>query len=311
MKKIISTVLFLFSFSLIIAQSNISINIPDDLIQLMINYHDDASISVIIDKIKKILGDDCFGKNNIYPDKEYITSLLIDLDSDKVMEIIVIIGNKQNYPLMLVCKQYDNKYKIIYYENYYIKYEYPEIRILNVKSTSKVIYIKKTKGHGSGILQSTYEFYKIVNGVFQACGSVLAESYIIGWGKLINQECFTEISCNNIYSDEIYVTYNYNFFPGPINEDDASWEGHIGVKLIENRETIIYKWNETKSLYEPCFFTGYNTLNNEKIDCIRNIGDDNEILTIFKNDFDELNNDGNTEAVNFFNRISSLINPHP
>lgn len=226
------------------------------------------------------------------------------------MEIIVLIGNKQNYPLMLICKKYDNKYKVIYYENYYIKYEYPEIHILNVKSKGKVVYIKKTKGYGSGILQSTYEFYKIINGVFQNCGSVLAESNIIGWGKLINQECFTEISSNNIYKDEIYITYNYNFFPGPIDEDDASWEGHIDVKLIENRETIIYTWNESKSLYEPYFYNGCK-LNNDKIDCLRNIGDDKEILTVFKNDFDELDKNGNKEAFSFINRIYSLINPNP
>jgi hypothetical protein len=226
-------------------------------------------------------------QHNLYRDEDtmpwYINCMITDIDEEPGPEITAIFGLPlETYQALLVFKKIGKNWYLLYYEPFYMHYNPPELYIANNYSPNKVFFIRQLHGRGSGIFQDAYHFYKLIDGKVYPCLVLLNESRIYGWGLILNQDINTNFKFYASDSDKLWVTYNYNFFAGPVYENDVPWEAHTEISFVKGKDATGYTWDNEEKKYIPNFYTySPDDLTEEKIMCFWTFGDDELFIKAF------------------------------
>jgi hypothetical protein len=226
-------------------------------------------------------------QHNLYQDEDtmpwYINCMITNIDEEPEPEIIALFGLPMEvYQVLLVFKKIDKDWYLLYYEPFYMHYNKPELYIANNYSQNKVFFIRKLHHRGSGIFQDAHHFYKLIDGKVYPCLVLLNESRIYGWGLILNQDINTNFKFYSSDSDELWVTYNYHFFAGPVFEEDVPWEAHTEISFVKGKDATKYTWNNERKKYIPIFYTySPDNLTEEKIKCFWTFGDDELFIKAF------------------------------
>ena len=210
----------------------------------------------------------------------YINYMIANLDEEPEPEIIAIFGlPTQVYQVLLVFKKINKNWYLLYYEPFYVHYDPPELYIANNYSPNKAFFIRKLHGRGSGLFQDAHHFYKLIDGKIYPCLVLLNESRIYGWGLTLNQDINSNFKFNSSAIDELWVTYNYHFFAGPVYEEDAPWGSHTEISFVKGKDAIGYTWDNEDKKYIPNFYTySPDNLTEERITCFWTLGDNDELF---------------------------------
>jgi hypothetical protein len=250
--------------------------------------------------------------NLLYPDTvipvseeiEYkFTPLIANLDEDTNPEIIAIMG--ENYcHAVIVLKEINSKWYIIYRTNYSNENFDPEIVKDNNSSMNKLFCITELRGRGSGIYDVGYAFYKVINNKVYNCLNIIKETYISGWGFYINQNSTASYQVSNIGEDFIWANYQYEFDVGPSLLPDASFND-VQIPIVVGNESIGYYWNDSTYKYLPRYA---GKLNNKKIECFEAFGNDSLFVNSFKEDLNNKLKEGNKKVTKIIKKYLSKFN---
>jgi hypothetical protein len=235
----------------------------------------------------------------------YIEKQFIDLDGDQKEEILALIGWFMNEPTMIVLKEIDNTWYIIYVQPFIVHYQWPEILVSKQNINHKTFYIRCLYNRGSGIYRDAYHFYKLIdNNIFHVL-ELPKESKLYGWGLYINQSIDAELIFSE-NDDILFAVYNYKFFPGAIFEGDMSWDGHEDMAFVEGIDTVKFEFNNVLHRYQPKFDSKHNKLNAEKIACFGDFGNDSLFISAYANELNLALDTGSQELKTAINTYLDL-----
>jgi hypothetical protein len=220
----------------------------------------------------------------------YITCMIVNIDEEYEPEIIALFGLPwEIYQVLLVFKKLEEDWYLLYYEPFYMHYNPPELCIANNYSKNKTFFIRQLYHRGTGIFQDAYQFYKLIDGKVYLCLTLLNESRIHGWGLTLNQDINSRFKFYGTNSDELWVTYNYHFFPGPIFEEDVDWNSHTEISFVKGEKSTKYIWDNEKKEYIT------SDLTEEKISCFWNFGNDELFIKSFGYEINKTLEEGTEE----------------
>ena len=245
--------------------------------------------------------DEEFMRSDIFRNTEqmpwYVNPIIVNIDEEPEPEIVALFGLPMEiYQVLLVFKKFENDWYLLYYEPFYMFYSPPELYIANNYSQNKTFFIRQLHVRGSGIFQDAYHFYKLIDGKVYPCLTLLNESRIIGWGLNLNQDINTDFKFYGSGSDELWVTYNYHFFSGPVYEEDVSWEGHPDISFARGKKSTKYTWDNNEKIYRPYYYNhSQDDLTEEKIMCFWDFGNDELFIKAFAYEINKTLENGTEE----------------
>jgi hypothetical protein len=213
-----------------------------------------------------------------------LNPIFTDLDGDGNNELLCTIGWIEEHPSMAVFKKIGADWHLLYLEDYYMFYNSPDMYIANNYAKNKTFYFRRVYQRGSGVYADGYSFYKLINNKVYPCLELVNKAYIVGWGLYINQKVSMTLNFTEYEGDALWVKYDYLFFPGPINENDADWDSNEDLQLIKGENSVLYEWNNEKSIYKLDVKPNkneYDVLNAEKIACFGAFGNDSLFVKAF------------------------------
>jgi hypothetical protein len=220
--------------------------------------------------------------------KGILVPIEINLDEDAENEIISIIGWDETQTYLGVFKQIDNTWYIIYTEPINMFYTPPELSIINNPSKNKTFYIRQLNNRGSGIYSDSYHFYKLIDKKVYQCLSLIHDARIYGWGLFLNQDVSMQLKPSSGLEDELSVIYDYNFFPGSVMENDSPWPNHSDISFVKDKQSVSYIWDDTCKIYKALIYTyDHKLLNEDKIKCFGNFGNDSLFIRAFNYELDQ------------------------
>jgi hypothetical protein len=227
----------------------------------------------------------------------YINCMIANIDEEHEPEIIALFGLPMEiYQVLLVFKKLDEDWYLLYYEPFYMHYSPPELYIANNYSKNKTFFVRQLHGRGSGIFRDAYHFYKLIDGVVYPCLILLNESRLYGWGLALNQEINSKFKFYGSDLDELWVTYNYHFFSGPVFEEDVSWDSHLEISFVKGEKSTKYTWNDENKKYMPYFYNHHpSDLTDEKISCLWDFGNDELFIKSFGYEINKTLEEGTEE----------------
>ncbi|GHT80711.1 hypothetical protein FACS1894130_12260 [Spirochaetia bacterium] len=225
----------------------------------------------------------------------YINPIIVNIDEDQNQEILALYGATERTPILLVFKQIENNWYLLYYEPFYIKYDNPELCVANNYSANKTFYVRCVHGSGSGYLHNVYHFYKLINGKVYPCLTLLHEANISEWALMLNQSTTADFSFNSMNSDDLWVDYRYNFYPGRIYEEDVPWAGHDDISFVTGTRSVKYIWDDSIKQYIPEYYDRPDDLTAEKIECFEDFGNDELFIKAFDYEIKKTLEDGTVE----------------
>lgn len=294
MKSIIlSSIIILFS-NCIQAQPelNIRVRIPDSWVEKVrtLDYWH-PSTELIIELEKTVYPDSVFNYDSDM--KGFLNPMFVNLDEDADEEMIALYGWSESSPVMLVFDRYNDEWFLIYQEPYYMWYAKPVLNVANSFGPNKTFYFRWLNDRGSGIYSDSYHFYKLINGVVYHSLGLVNESHLYGWGKFLNQKISMSFSFNGIMGDEIWVSYNYSYFAGPVLNGDVSWDSHTDIPFAQKEVGVNFKWNGYTDMYEPEFYEYDSTgLNAEKLACLQELCNDTLFVKAFQYEINQTLQEG-------------------
>ena len=283
------------------------VKVPETWIRMVKNFDYKSSNTAIIEGFEAISPDSLFYPQ--YGNQRELggifNPLIVNIDEDHTEEIIALIGWMMQYPQLAVFKKIEEEWFLIFAEPFHVHYSEPEVHIANVPSANKTFYIRWLNGRGSGIFLDTYYFYKIIDGKVYKCLQLINKASIFGWGLYLNQDVESSFKFNTSTSDEVWVSYEYSFFPGAVYDSDAAWTAHPEIPFISGNAGIAYVWNNNSRLYEPRF--EYTELNEQKIACFGDFGNDSLFVLAFKDELQELLQYGTEEQKRLLSSYLKLV----
>lgn len=235
--------------------------------------------------------------------------MFVNLDSDPLEEMIGLFGWSENDPTLAVFKKIDDSWYLIYYEPFYMFYNSPELQVANIFSANKTFYIRWLNERGSGIYSDSYHFYKLINSKVYHCLELIHEARISGWGLYLNQTVEMNFKFNCATADELWVTYNYNFFPGAVYENDAPWERHEDISLVKgDNDGVNYQWDTHSFTYRPQFYTfSKGNLTEQKISCFGSFGNDTLFVKAFDYEIKQTLDKGTEEQKKLLKKYLDIV----
>jgi hypothetical protein len=318
MNRIQSILSFLITltFGQCLAQSGTSdrnekIKIPTEWIENLHHFnYTQSNTSLLKDFESFIFPDTLTGSKGYSHDHGgLLNPMFIDLDHDQSEELIGLFGWSENDPMMAVFKLVDTTWYLIYTEPFDMFYTSPELQVVNNFSENKVFYIRWLYERGSGIYADTYHFYKLINNHVYHCLEIINKAHISGWGLKLNQSIETKFAFNCATRDEVWVTYNYSFFPGPVFDQDMSWKGHPEISFVKDENGINYVWDSLSYSYKPEFYDRTASLSEEKILCMGIFGNDSLFVKAFDYEIKQTLENGTKEQkkqlTSYLNRVKA------
>ena len=211
-----------------------------------------------------------------------LNPMFVNLDKDTSTELIGLFGWSEEEPTLAVFKMIDTNWYLLYLEPFYMFYNSPELLVANNYSANKTFYIKWLYERGSGIYCDAYHFYKLIDNKVYPCLALINRAHIHGWGLYLNQMVEMKFNFNGATNDQLWVEYNYNFFPGAVSDTNLTWDGHEDISFVKGEAGLMYQWDTASLSYRPLLYKSPEDLNESKIACFGAFGND----SLFVNAFD-------------------------
>lgn len=208
--------------------------------------------------------------------------MILNLDEDEEAEVIALIARDATYPMLVVFKRIEGTWYLLFHQSFYSFYNEPELLVANVPSRSKTFYIRWLHDRGSGVYLETYNLYKLIDKKVYPSLELISEAHINGWGLPMNQNIESRFKFNSVSADELWVTYKYNFYPGPVMEGDMSWDSHPEISFVSGETGVKYVWDSSVHTYRPDFNRNPGDLTDSKIGCFGDFGNDSLFVAAFK-----------------------------
>lgn len=292
-------------------EKNINILFPNSWINKLCNSDNSSNAAEIVTEFIEIIKPLELDNEEYNYEKEgyFINKILADIDSDREYEILALIGRTRYYPALCVFKKINNKWYLLYLDSFHVHYSQPELYIANSFSLNKTFYIRKLQGRGSGIFQDAYHFYKLIDNKVYPCLTLLNECRLYGWGQYLNQDIKTSFKINSSDVDEIWVVYDYSFFPGPVYEDNVDWESNPDTPFVKGKGDISYKWDDTTLEYRPHYYTSNSRyLTEKKIACFDDFANDKLFIEAFDYEINETLKNGTDKQKSILRWYLDVIN---
>lgn len=265
-------------------QATKKIPVPTEWINRVKSYDYKTNNAALIREFEKLIAPDTLelhGYGNRGQEGGILNPTITNLDDDGQEEIIALIGWTENLPMLAVFKQIDGQWYLIFTETFHVHYNSPELNIANVPSRNKTFYIRWLYERGSGIFRDSYHFYKLIDNQVYHCLELVNRAHIFGWGLYLNQEVQSSFTFNCATADAIWVTYDYNFFPGSVYDTDVPWDAHTDIPFVKDEKGVSYQWDSLTRSYEPEFYGQKDGLTGQKIACFGAFGNDSLFVTAF------------------------------
>lgn len=295
--SVLITILFIFctidSFSQPeVKYGNVKIKIPTEWIEKLFKYDYKNNKKEFLEQfegyIKPYSLDGSAYLN--HPNDWVLNPMFVNLDNDPENEIIGLFGWSQEHPVLAVFKKIDKSWFLLYLEPFFMKYQPPELQVANDFSANKTFYIRRVYDGGSGIYRDAYDFYKIINNRVYPCLELINEARIYGWGLYLNQKVNMKFKFNSANADNLWVTYDYSFFPGAIYDNDVLWGAHEEISFVKGENKgVSYSWDTISNTYQPFIYfdTLKEGLTKDKIACLGAFGNDTLFVKAFKYEIDQ------------------------
>jgi hypothetical protein len=289
---------------------HLKVKVPNEWVSRLRTIQTSKEKIKLLEDFEKIIRPDTLvgTSTTAHLDNAILNPLFINLDSDKGEEIIALFGWTEYYPSLVVFKEINDFWHLIYHESFSMFYTSPVLLVANNYSVNKVFYIRNLTDRGSGIYSDELHFYKVINGEVHPCLNLLNRAHIYGWGLNLNQWTKVDFEFNSASADELWVTYNYNFFAGPIAEGDQPWDGHDEVPFVKGENSVMYKWDTLSLSYEPHFYKNLKEgLTAKKIECFRNFGNDTLFVRAFDYEIKQTLTKGTRDQKKFLQKYLSRV----
>ena len=261
---------------------DIGIKVPTEWIEKLRTLDYTKNNRSLLIEFEKFIGSDTLSDSKAYyKNLGMLNPLFVNLDDDPLDELIGLFGWSDSDMTLAVFKNVNDSWFLIYFEPIYMFYVAPELIVANNFSANKTFYIRQLYHRGSGVYCDAYHFYKIINNKVYPCLSLINKAQIFGWGVFLNQKVEMEFSFNCANADELWVMYDYNFFPGAVYENDVPWEGHEDIPFVKGSNGINYSWDSTTFSYQPQFYNRQDALTEDKIACFGDFGNDTLFIKAF------------------------------
>lgn len=311
------TILFFFltlSFRQSVAQTNttdrnVKIKIPTEWIGKLRNYdYKENNLTLLIQfesfiKPDSLAGSKAFSRE----DGSILNPMFVNLDSDMNDELIGLFGWNEEEPILAVFKMIGKDWYLLYHEPFYMFYNSPELQVVNNFSANKTFYIRWLYERGSGIYCDAYHFYKLIDNKVYPCLALINRAHILGWGLYLNQMVEMKFKFNCANADELWVTFDYNFFPGAVYESDVSWEGHEEISFVKGDYGLSYRWDTTTFTYRPHFYNSPDDLTEEKISCFGAFGNDTLFVRAFDYEIEQTLEKGTAEQKKLLQKYLDIV----
>ena len=208
----------------------------------------------------------------------FLNFLFVNLDSDENNEILLYIGGENTYIETEFCvlKQIDKQWYIIYHNHVWLHNDYPVLNVFADYSPNKIFYITKHHDYGTGIYLKKKHFFKIIDNSVHEVLEVVEQGHIAyGWGYFMCQNVESTINLSSSEST-IHVYFSYEFY---VSND---YKEH--VSLIKEEGRVAYKWQANKKKFNVVPYAGGLPLNEDKIKCFGDFGNDTLFQQAFKNE---------------------------
>ncbi len=307
-------VVLLLPFQQLGAQSknqdrNVKIKVPIAWVDEVRNYDFKQNNTTLIKAFESFIHPDSLVGSDAYSHEEggIFNPFFVDLDGDQKAELIALFGWSESYPTLAVFKQIDHDWFLLYFEPFYMFYNEPELQIANSFSKNKTFYIRWLYERGSGIYCDAYHFYKILNNRVYPCLELINKAHIFGWGLYLNQTVEMDFKFNCVTSDDLFVSYRYNFFPGAVYESDLLWNGHEDISFVKGENGINYQWDTVSNTYRPQVYDRQEALTEEKISCFGAFGNDTLFVRAFDYEIHQTLETGTLEQKTLLQKYLELV----
>jgi len=212
--------------------------------------------------------------------------------------------------MLTVFKLIDKQWYLIFTETFHVHYSSPELNIANVPSPNKTFYIRWLYERCSGIFRDTYHFYKLIDNKVYHTLELVNTAQIFGWGLYLNQQVQSTFKFNCSTEDEIWVTYDYNFFPGAVYDTDAPWDGHTDISFVKGEQGVSYQWGSVTYSYKPHFYKQKDGLTEQKLACFGAFGNDSLFVIAFDYEIKQTLEKGTDVQQKLLTKYLELVKKH-
>lgn len=285
------------------------IKVPSEWIGKLRNYDYKQNNLTLLTEFESFIKPDSLEGSQLYSSEVggMLYPMFVNLDNDEADELIGLFGWSEEYPTLAVFKLIGVDWYIIHLEPFYMFYSSPELQVANNFSVNKLFYIRWLYERGAGVYCDAYHFYKVINNEVYPCLTLINRAYILGWGLYLNQEVEMKFSLNSVSADELWVKYNYNFFPGAVYLDDMPWEDHEEISFVKGEKGLTYYWDSTTYTYQPRIYNSPDDLNKEKIACFGAFGNDTLFVKAFDNETKQTLNNGTSEQKMLLQKYLDIV----
>lgn len=260
---------------------NVKVRIPTQWVENLRHYNFQPNNEVLISEFETFIKPDSLPGQKNHDGNGILNPMFIDLDGESGDELICLIGRNEEYPALTVFKKITGVWYLLYYEPFYMFYSKPEVYIANNYSKNKTFYTRQLYDRGTGIYRDGYCFYKLINNRVYPCLLLINKAHIYGWGLFLNQDIKMQFQFNSADADEISVDYDYNFFPGAVFASDVPWDSHDSLSFVQDKQQIMYSWDNLHHKYYPVPYRDSASLNPDKIACFGDFGNDKLFVRAF------------------------------
>ena len=279
------------------SERNVKINVPSEWINKLRNYDYKQDNLTILMQFESFIIPDTLAGSKAFPHigGGILNPMFVNLDNDENEEVIGLFGWSEEEPTLAVFKMIGKDWFLIYLESFYMFYNSPELQVANNFSNNKTFYIRSLYERGSGIYCDAYHFYKLIDNKVYPCLALINRAHIFGWGLYLNQMIEMNFKFNSSNADELWVTYDYNFFPGAVYGNDVPWEGHEEISFVKGENSLAYRWDTTTLTYRPQIYKSLENLTEEKISCFGAFGNDTLFIKAFEYEIKQTLENGTSE----------------
>lgn len=312
--KIIIALVLVLTYTQAFSQSqnqdrNVKIKVPIEWIEKLRQYDYKHSNLTILKEFEEFIKPDSLvgSKESEHEDGGILNPMSVNLDNEQTEELIGLFGWSESNPTLAVFKLIDNSWYLIYTEPFYSFYYEPELQVANNFSANKTFYIRWLYERGSGVYCDAYHFYKLIDNKVVPCLQLINSAHIFGWGLYLNQTVDMKFKFNCATADELWVSYNYNFFPGAVFENDVPWKGHEEISFAKSDDGIEFSWDKKACKYRPSFNNREDGLTADKIACFGAFGNDTLFVRAFDHEIKQILKEGRKDQQKFLKKYLDIV----
>lgn len=288
---------------------NVKIKVPTEWINKLRNYDYKQDNLTLLTQFESFIIPDSLAGSNAFSQEGggILNPMFVNLDNDANDELIGLFGWSEEEPTLAVFKMIGKDWYLLYLEPFYMFYNAPELQVANNFSANKTFYIRWLYERGSGIYCDAYQFYKLIDNKVYPCLALINRAHIFGWGMYLNQMIEMNFKFNSANADELWVTYDYNFFPGAVYESDVPWEGHEEISFVKGDNGISYRWDTTTFTYRPQTYNSPEDLTEEKISCFGAFDNDTLFVKAFDYEIKQTLEKGTSEQKKLLQKYLDIV----